>query len=143
MIKVSESSSFHPAEVFHVNHPKTNQPALHPAGAGGTAAAAHRRAGPERDHRPGRYPHGVVGGRGGGVGRVAGGQHQRSADPDFVSACNRWCRGVQPVYRQEDAGEGKAICRTADVYHAHIIRNSNDSGIIFTSFFIAYNFRTD
>lgn len=28
-------------------------------------------------------------------------------------------------------------------YHAHIIRNSNDSGIIFTSFFIAYNFRTD
>ena len=31
----------------------------------------------------------------------------------------------------------------ADVYHAHIIRNSNDSGIIFTSFFIAYNFRTD
>ena len=57
--------------------------------------------------------------RGGGVGRVAGGQHQRSADPDFVSACNRWCRGVQPVYRQEDAGEGKAICRTADVYHAY------------------------
>ena len=51
--------------------------------------------------------------------------------------------GVQPVSRQKDAGESKTFCGTADVYHAHIIRNSNDSGIIFTSFFIAYNFRTD
>ena len=52
-------------------------------------------------------------------------------------------RCVQPVSRQKDAGESKTFCGTADVYHAHIIRNSNDSGIIFTSFFIAYNFRTD
>ncbi len=46
-------------------------------------------------------------------------------------------------YLGKDAGESKTFCGTADVYHAHIIRNSNDSGIIFTSFFIAYNFRTD
>lgn len=39
--------------------------------------------------------------------------------------------------------KAKLSAGPADVYHAHIIRNSNDSGIIFTSFFIAYNFRTD
>ena len=35
--------------------------------------------------------------------------------------------GVQPVYRQEDAGEGKAICRTADAYHA-VVRGDGDGG---------------
>ena len=41
---------------------------------------------------------------------------------------------------KNDAGESKTFCGTADVYHAHIIRNSNDSGIIFTSFFICVQF---
>ena len=35
---------------------------------------------------------------------------------------------------------GAVVCSQ---YLGHIIRNSNDSGIIFTSFCIAYNFRTD
>ena len=70
-------------------------------------------------------------------------QHQCAADSDTVGTCDRRGRCVQPVSRQKDAGESKTFCGTADVYHAHIIRNSNDSGIIFTSFFIAYNFRTD
>ena len=70
-------------------------------------------------------------------------QHQCVIDSDTVGTCDRRGRCVQPVSRQKDAGESKTFCGTADVYHAHIIRNSNDSGIIFTSFFIAYNFRTD
>lgn len=36
--------------------------------------------------------------------------------------------------------KAKLFCGTADVYHAHIIRNSNDSGIIFTSFFYCVQF---
>ena len=103
MIKVSESSSFHPAEVFHVNHPKTNQPALHPAGAGGTAAAAYRRAGPERDHRPGRHPDGVLGGRGRRVRREPGRQLQHPDDPGDERPCHRRCRGHQSVHRPPGA----------------------------------------
>ena len=62
---------------------------------------------------------------------------------DSISVCNRWCRGVQPVYRQEDAGEGKAICRTADVYHACVRRDGDGGHPAVLPVSAPGNFRTD
>ena len=45
----------------------TSKPFVHPPPAGGAAAALGGRAGPQCDHRPGRYPDGILRGRGGGV----------------------------------------------------------------------------
>ena len=47
------------------------------------------------------------------------------------------------VYRQEDAGEGKTVRRTADAYHACVRRDGDGAGFAVLPFFAAGNFRAD
>ena len=100
---------------------------VYPAAAGGAAAAAHRRTGPERDHRSGRYPDGLVGGRSRRFRRQPCGQLQHPDDPGDERPCHRRCRGHQPVHRPSGA-EGRQAGRCADPVHSGQLQQSCDGG---------------
>ena len=68
---------------------------------------------------------------------------KHTADPDSVGACNRRRCGMQPVYRQEDAGTGKIVCRTADVHHADVRGDGDGGHPAVLPLFAAGNFRAD
>ncbi len=71
------------------------------------AAAAHRGAGAQRDHRSGRHPDGLLGGRSGCVGREPCGHLQHPDDPDHERACHRRRGGRQPVHRPPGTKEAQ------------------------------------
>ena len=76
---------------------------LYPAAADRAAAAPGGGAGPQRHHRPGRHPDGLLGGRSRRLGRQPGGHLQHPDDPDHGRPRHRRRGGHQPVHRPPGA----------------------------------------